>query len=90
MTRFLVSEANPGGRKLEDVLMDIRADVLLRCTKISDDHRPEALHVLANNMQVLQHLTAAIELAMDSTHTLDKAFGPSQSGLGGPPRIGHD
>ena len=90
MTQFLVSEANPNGRKLEDVLMEIRADVLLRCTKISNDHRPEALHVLSNNMEVLHHLSAAIDLAMDSTHTLDKAFGPSQSALGGPPRIGSE
>jgi uncharacterized protein YehS (DUF1456 family) len=88
MTRFLKSDANPGGRKLEDILMELRADVLLRCTKISDDHRPEALKVLANNMKVLEHLTAALELAQDSTNVLDRAFGPSEAGDGGEPRIG--
>ena len=88
MTRFLKSDANPGGRKLEDILMELRADVLLRCTKIADDHRPEALKVLANNMKVLEHLTAALELAQDSTHVLDRAFGPSEADDGGQPRIG--
>ena len=88
MTRFLVSEANPEGRKLEAILLELRAEVIQRCSKITDDHRPEALHVMANNMKVLEHLTAAIELAQDSTHTLDKAFGPSRAEDGGPPRIG--
>lgn len=88
MTRFLISETNPGGRKLEDILLDLRGDVLKRCTKIAEDHRPEALHVLANNVKVLEHLTAAIELAQDSTTLLDRAFGPSEAKKGGEPRIG--
>ena len=88
MTRFLVSEDNPQGRKLEELLLELRADVLTRCTKISDDHRPEALQVMANNMKVLEHLTAAIELSSDSTRILDRSFGPSEAGAGGPPRIG--
>jgi len=88
MTRFLVSDDNPAGRKLEDVLLELRGDVIGRCAKLTEDHRPEALHVMANNMKVLEHLTAAIELAQDSTRTLDRAFGPSQAGKGGPPRIG--
>ena len=88
MTRFLKSDDNPGGRRLEDILLELRADVLLRCTKISGDTRPEALHVMGNNMKILQHLTAAIELAQDSTHVLDRAFGPSKASQGGQPRIG--
>jgi len=88
MTRFLVSEDNPSGRKLEDILLQLRADVLARASKISDDHRPEALHVMANNVKVLEHLTAAIELSQDSTRLLDRAFGPSEAAKGGPPRIG--
>jgi hypothetical protein len=39
-------------------------------------------------MEVLTCLTRAIELAKDSTRTLDKAFGPSRSAQGGEPRIG--
>ena len=88
MTRYLVSDENPTGRKLEDILLELRADVLTRCTKISNDLRPEALHVLANNVKVLEHLTEAIELAQDSSHLLNRAFGPSQADKGGPPRIG--
>lgn len=88
MTRFLVSEENPSGRRLEDILLELRADVLTRCTKISADTRPEALEVMANNMKVLEHLTAAIELSTASTHLLDRAFGPSEAAKGGPPRIG--
>jgi hypothetical protein len=30
MTRFLVSEDNPAGRKLEDILLELRADVIMR------------------------------------------------------------
>jgi hypothetical protein len=88
MTRFLVSDENPTGYKLEDILTVIRADVLRRAAKIALDERAEAQHVLANNMEVLTCLTRAIELAKDSTRTLDKAFGPSRSAQGGEPRIG--
>jgi len=88
MTHFLVSEENPDGRKLEDILIELRADILTRCTMISSDLRPEALDVMANNMAILQHVSDAIELAMDSTALLDRAFGPSQTTKGGPPRIG--
>ena len=88
MTRFLVSEENPGGYKLEDILSAIRTDVLKRSAKVGVDDRIEAQHVLTNNMAVLQHLTQAIELARDSTRVLDKAFGPTKAFEGGPPRIG--
>ncbi|MEQ8433212.1 MAG: histidine kinase [Oceanicaulis sp.] len=88
MTRFLVSDDNPGGRKLEEVLLALRAEVINRCTKISSDLRPESQHVMNNNMQVLHHLTEAIKLSQDSSVTLDRAFGPSEAAKGGPPRIG--
>ncbi|MEH6526210.1 MAG: hypothetical protein V7723_09065 [Sneathiella sp.] len=89
MTHYLVTEENPAGKKLEDVLAMIRNDILERCLLITDDPRAEAKSVLANNMRILNLLTESIELAEDSTTTLDKAFGPSQAGKGGPPRIGH-
>ena len=88
MTHFLVSEANPEGYKLEDILAALRKDILTRCTKIVDDQRPEAMHVLDNNMQILVLLTQARALAEDSSHTLEKAFGPSTTARGGEPRIG--
>ena len=88
MTRFLISKENPEGHKLEDILRAIRKDILIRCTKIVDDQRTEARHVLDNNTKILNLLGDAIHLAEDSTATLDKAFGPSAAVEGGPPRIG--
>jgi hypothetical protein len=88
MTHFLVSEERPEGYRLEDILSALRKDILIRCTKIQDDPRTEAKHVLSNNIEILQLITKSIQLAEDSTHVLDKAFGPSQAAKGGPPRIG--
>ncbi len=84
MTRFLVSDENPGGFRLEDILTVIRADVLKRCTKIALDDRPEAQHVIANNARVLVHLTEAIELARDSAHA-GPGVRPLQGGRRRPP-----
>ncbi len=88
MTRFLVSDTNPTGFKLEDILLAIRKDIIHRCQKIEDDLRPEALHVMDNNMRILALLSEAINLSMESSKTLDRAFGPSQAAGGGEPRIG--
>ncbi len=88
MTRYLVSDENPGGLKLEDILHAIRTDVLTRCTKIMNDPKEEARHVLDNNMKILTLLSEAISHAEDSTHVLNKAFGPSKAAKGGAPRIG--
>ena len=89
MTHYLVTEENPEGKKLEDVLSMVRKDILDRCSLITDDPRAEAKAVLNNNMRILNLLTDAVLLAEDSTNILDKAFGPSQASKGGPPRIGH-
>lgn len=86
MTHFLVTDENPSGHRLEDILMMIRKDILTRASKIADDRRPEALHVMKNNMRILDLISDAISLAEDSTRVLDKAFGSAAKG--GPPRIG--
>lgn len=88
MTHFLRSEKKPDGHKLEDLLMQLRADILHRCEVIAADTRPEALHVMSNNVKILGHLSLAIDAALDSTRMLDRSFGPSQAAQGGPPRIG--
>ena len=88
MTHFLRSEKNPDGHKLEDLLVHLRSDILHRCEVIAADTRPEALHVMSNNVKILGHLSEAINAALDSTRVLDRAFGPSQAAHGGPPRIG--
>ncbi len=88
MTHFLVSDSNPDGSKLEEILREIRGDILNRCTKISDDNRHEAQQVLHNSVKILELIGQCIVLAEDSTQVLDKAFGPSAKG--GPPRIGEE
>ncbi len=88
MTRFLQSDENPSGFRLEDILNVLRSDVLKRCVKIATDDRPEAFHVMSNNTKILDLLSQAIVLAQDSTKTLDRAFGPSHAQEGGAPRIG--
>ena len=85
MTHFLVNAENPGGYKLEEILMAIRKEIILRATKIVDDHRPEAHQVMENNIKILQLLSDGILLAEDSSRILDKTFGPSKDGQ---PRIG--
>ncbi len=90
MTRYLISETNPKGTKLEDILLEIRKDIILRCTKIVDDTRHEAHFVLNNNVKILGLLSEAIVLAENSTQILDKSYGPSNAEVGGPPRIGED
>lgn len=88
MTHFLRSDKKPDGHKLEDLLILLRGDIIHRCEAIVGDHRPEALYVMNNNVKILQHLSDAIALSLDSTRMLDRAFGPSQAANGGPPRIG--
>lgn len=87
MTHFLSSDQNPKGHKLEDVLKKIRNDIIYRATKIMEDDKPEAQHVLNNNMEILGLLSDAVSLAEDSTKTLNRSFGSRRSGA---PRIGTD
>ncbi|HAA91422.1 MAG: histidine kinase [Rhodospirillaceae bacterium] len=82
MTQFLISDANPDGHTLEDILQGVRSDILVRCTKIADDNRGEPKHVLNNNIKILNLLSQAIELAEDSTRVLDKSLG--KGGEAGP------
>ena len=57
MTHFLVSDTNPEGSMLEEILRVIRNDILIRCTKISEDDRPQAQQVLQNNIKILDFIT---------------------------------
>ena len=85
MTQFLVTDEKPDGYKLEDILMVIRKDIMVRATKILDDDRPQARQVLENNIKILTLLTECINAAEESSKLLDKAFGPHKEGE---PRIG--
>jgi len=84
-TTFLVTDENPDGWRLEDILMVIQNDILRRTQKITDDNRPEARAVLNNNIEIMRCLSQSIEHAEDSTRILNKAFGPH---VAGQPRIG--
>lgn len=84
MTHFLVTDENPDGSKLEDVLRRVRADIIRRQVKIIDDENVVAQNVVANNIKILSMLTDCIDLAENSTNILDKAFGKP----GTTPRIG--
>lgn len=84
-TTFLVTEDNPQGWKLEDILLEIQNDILRRSQKIVGDDRPEARVVLNNNIEILGLLSRCIEKATESTRLLNRAFGPHKDGE---PRIG--
>jgi len=85
MTHFLVTDENPEGYRLEDIIKIIRKDIFLRSTKIMEDERPEAQTVMDNNVKILSLLSEAITIAEASTTILQKSFGPSRDGA---PRIG--
>lgn len=84
-TTFLVTEENPDGWKIEDILTAIQNDILRRTQKLIGDHRSEARAVVNNNIEILGLLSSCIERAGESTHLLQRAFGPS---VDGKPRIG--
>ena len=85
MSGFLITDENPDGYRLEDILTAIRKEIIGRATKIVDDNRPEATAVLNNNIRILALLSESIELADNSTKILNKSFGPHRTDH---PRIG--
>ncbi|NQV58032.1 MAG: histidine kinase [Alphaproteobacteria bacterium] len=85
MTHFLVTDENPDGHRLEEILAMVRGDLIKRALLIIDDDRSEARKVLTNNVQIMAMLGECIALAEENTNILDKAFGPSRAGK---PRIG--
>lgn len=85
ITTFLVTEENPDGWKLEEILRIVQNDIIRRMRKITDDPRTEARAVLNNNIAILAELSDCIARAEDSTQLLDRAFGPHKDGE---PRIG--
>ena len=85
ITTFLVTEENPDGWKIEDILMTIQNDMFRRTQKIVGDPRDEARAVLTNNIEILSLLSQCIEKAKESTQILNRSFGPHEDGK---PRIG--
>ena len=79
MSRFLFTDDNPDGYKLEEILSAIRNEVIQRASKIMDDRRPEATAVLNNNIRILSLLAEGIEIAEDSSKRLNQSFGPHKT-----------
>jgi hypothetical protein len=70
MTKHLVSPDNPDGKRTEEILSEIRAEILVRMANFGEDPRPEAKAVMENNLKVAQLLTDAIHLAEANTNKL--------------------
>ncbi|MFB0923005.1 MAG: histidine kinase [Alphaproteobacteria bacterium] len=85
MSQFLVTDDNPDGDKLENILTMIRNEIMQRATLIMEDGRPEATTVINNNIKILNYLAESIMLAENSTSVLNKAFGQHDPDV---PRIG--
>ncbi len=85
MTKLLVSDDNPDGAKLEDILRLVRNDILLRCSNMMSNGSDEAEHVITNNMQILPLLSEAILLAEDSSEILSRLYGEAHAAKGEPP-----
>lgn len=84
-TTFLVTDENPNGWKIEDILVTIQNDMFRRTQKIVGDTRDEARTVLNNNIEILGLLSQCIDKAKESTQILNRSFGPHEEGK---PRIG--
>lgn len=82
MTKLLVSDTNPNGAKLEDVLRAVRNDIITRCQASVAVHERDTEKVVANNMRILNLLTESIELAEASTEILVQAYGVEQAAKG--------
>ncbi len=72
MTKILVSPDNPKGQKLENILEQIRSDLLKRSAHIMDDKRPDASLVLRNNVEIMVLLSQCVEKARESARIVER------------------
>ena len=72
--KHLVSHDNPKGQRSEEILTEIRAEILVRMATYGDDPRPEAKAVMENNLRIAQLLTEAIHLAEANTNKLGEVI----------------
>lgn len=85
-TPVLMSADNPTGWKLEELLIQLRAEICAKNARIARDQSATAILVRANNIRIIDHLLVAEDLQRDTLARLD-ALRPDP-GPGGPPRIG--
>lgn len=70
MTKILSSETNPAGVRTEDILAQVRADLLVRMVAYGGDPRRETKIILDNDVLILGLLSEAIRLAEENTRIL--------------------
>ena len=85
MSGFLSNKQNPEGFSLEQVLLAVRKDLIVKTTEIVDDDRPQAQTVLENDIKIIGLLTECLHIAEASSKLLKHSFGPH---VDGQPRIG--
>lgn len=85
-TPILMSAENPNGWKLEDLLAQLRKELLIKTEKITGDSSVLSLKVQCNNLSILRHLHTAESLQRDSYALL--ATKAPDEGPNGQARIG--
>src|SRR3546814_18127349 len=74
MPNYLVSPDNPDGKRTEEILLEIRAEILVRMASYAADPRPEARTVMENNLEIAQLLTEAIHLDRSEERRVGKEW----------------
>lgn len=86
MTKILMSAETPNGFKLEELLLDVIADLRTKNRKLAGDTSDISRIIVENNHGAINHLVEALNLQRDTLARLDE-IGPDQ-GPRGKPRIG--
>lgn len=82
----LMTPDNPTGWKLEDLVAQLKVEILAKCDRIKDDSRPQAMRVMLNNASIIALLDKIRVIQRGSLALLDQ-LGPDNGPLGAP-RIG--
>lgn len=85
-TPVLMSKENPTGWKLEDLLVQLQKELMLKTLNIVSDSSPTALLVRSNNINIIDFINKAEVLQRDSYSQL--AMLRPDDGPMGKPRIG--
>ena len=86
MTKVLMSADNPDGWKLEELLSQLRDEIVAKTDKVKNDQRITAQMLVRNNRSILRLLTAAEQLQRESLEEL--AMYRHDEGPSGTPRVG--
>jgi hypothetical protein len=67
---ILMSKENPNGWKLEELLAQIRKELLVKTEKITGDESTVSMKVQCNNLSIMRHLFNAEALQRESIAVL--------------------